>query len=148
MVSIDQIKKLREETEISISECKKALIEAKGDFQKAKEILKRWGKDFAEKKGKRETKQGIIESYIHSNKRVGVLLELCCETDFIAKNPEFQRLAHELALQIAAINPEEMPFFDQPWIKDETKTIKDLIDEHIAKLGENIALKRFTRYEL
>jgi len=148
MVSIDQIKKLREETEISISECKKALIEAKGDFQKAKEILKRWGKDFAEKKGKRETKQGIIESYIHSNKRVGVLLELCCETDFIAKNPEFQRLAHELALQIAAINPEEMPLFDQPWIKDETKTIKDLIDEHIAKLGENIALKRFSRYEL
>jgi len=148
MVSIDQIKKLREETEISISECKKALIEAKGDFQKAKEILKRWGKDFAEKKGKRETKQGIIESYIHSNKRVGVLLELCCETDFIAKNPEFQRLAHELALQIAAINPEEMPLFDQPWIKDETKTIKDLIDEHIAKLGENIVLKRFSRYEL
>ncbi|PIR71571.1 MAG: elongation factor Ts, partial [Candidatus Nealsonbacteria bacterium CG10_big_fil_rev_8_21_14_0_10_37_25] len=93
------IKQLREETEVSISECKKALTEAKGDFQKAKEILKKWGKDFAKKKLQRKTKQGIIESYIHSNKRVGVILELGCETDFVAKNPDFQKLAHELALQ-------------------------------------------------
>jgi len=148
MVNIDQIKKLREETELSISECKKALIEAKGNFQKAKEILRKWGKDFAKKKIEKETKQGIVESYIHSNKRVGVLLELGCETDFVAKNPDFQKLAHELCLQIAAIDPEEIPLLNQPWIKDETKTIKDLIDEYIAKLGENIILKRFVRYEL
>jgi elongation factor Ts len=148
MITIDQIKRLREETEVSISECKKALIQAKGDFQKAKEILKKWGKDFAEKQLQRETKQGIIESYIHSNKRVGVMLELACETDFVAKNPDFQKLAHELALQIAALDPEETPLLEQPWIKDEKKTIKDLIDEYIAKLGENIVLKRFTRYEL
>ena len=148
MVSINQIKQLREETEVSISECKKALTEAKGDFQKAKEILKKWGKDFAKKKLQRKTKQGIIESYIHSNKRVGVILELGCETDFVAKNPDFQKLAHELALQITAVNPEETPLLTQPWIRDETRTIKDLIEEYIAKLGENIILKRFTRYEL
>jgi elongation factor Ts len=148
MITIDQIKRLREETEVSISECKKALIQAKGDFQKAKEILKKWGRDFAKKKLQRETKHGIIESYIHSNKRVGVMLELGCETDFVAKNPDFQKLAHELALQIAAFNPEETPLLEQSWIKDEKKTIKDLIDEYIAKLGENIILKRFVRYQI
>lgn len=148
MVTINQIKKLREETAVSISECKKALEEAKGNFQKAKEILKKWGKDFAKKKIKRETRQGIIESYIHSNKRVGAILELSCETDFVAKSPEFQKLAHELALQIVAINPEEISLLEQTWIKDETKTIKDLIEEYIAKLGENIIIKRFVRYEI
>ena len=148
MVSINQIKQLREETEVSISECKKALTEAKGDFQKAKEILKKWGKDFAKKKLQRKTKQGIIESYIHSNKRVGVILELGCETDFVAKNPDFQKLAHELALQITAVNPEETPVLEQSWIRDETKTIKDLIEEYIARFGENIIIKRFVRFEI
>jgi len=148
MASIDQIKKLREETGISISECKKALEEARGDIGKAKEILKKWGKDFAKKKIEKETKQGIIESYIHSNKRVGVIIELRCETDFVAKNADFQKLAHELCLQIAAINPEEISLFEQPWIRDETKTVKDLIEEHIVKLGENVVLEKFIRYEL
>jgi elongation factor Ts len=149
MVNIGQIKKLREETEVSISECKKALTEAKGDLRKAKEILKEWGKNFAKKRIEKEAKQGIIESYIHSNKKVGAMIELCCETDFVAKSPDFQKLAHELALQIAAINPsEENPLFNQLWIRDETKTIKDLIDEYIAKLGENIIIKRFVRYEI
>ena len=148
MITINQIKQLREETEVSISECKKALTEAKGDFQKAKEILKKWGKDFAKKKLQRKTKQGIIESYIHSNKRVGVILELGCETDFVAKNPDFQKLAHELALQIAAVNPEETPVLEQSWIRDETRTIKDLIDEYIARFGENIIIKRFVRFEI
>ena len=149
MINIDQIKKLREETEVSISECKKALTEAKGDFQKAKEILKTWGKGFAKKKTEKEAKQGVIEGYIHSNKKVGVMIELCCETDFVAKNPDFQKLAHELSLQIAAINPsEENPLLNQSWIRDETKTVKDLIDEYIAKLGENIVIKRFIRYEM
>ncbi|MDI6603315.1 MAG: translation elongation factor Ts [Patescibacteria group bacterium] len=148
MIIIDKIKQLRQETAISISDCKKALEEAKGDLDKAKEILKKWGKDFAKKKIERETREGIIESYIHSNKRVGVMLELACETDFVARNPEFQKLAHELALQIAALDPEETPLLTQPWIKDETKTIKDLIDEYIAKLGENIILKKFVRYEI
>lgn len=148
MISIDQIKKLRQETGLPIFECKKALQESGGDFQKAKEILREWSKSFAEKKLQKEAKQGIIESYIHSNKKIGVLLELNCETDFVAKNSEFQKLAHELALQIAAFNPEEVPLLEQTWIKDETKTIKDLIDEYIAKLGENIVIKRFVRYEI
>ena len=149
MVNIDQIKQLREETEVSISECRKALTEAKGDFQKAKEILKEWGKDFARKKTEKEVKQGIIESYIHSNKKIGAMVELCCETDFVAKSSDFQKLAHELALQITAINPsEENSLLDQLWIRDQAKTIKDLIDEHVAKLGENIIIKRFVRYEL
>jgi len=148
VITINQIKQLREETEVSISECKKALTEAKGDFQKAKEILKKWGKDFAKKKLQRKTKQGIIESYIHSNKRVGVILELGCETDFVAKNPDFQKLAHELALQITAVNPEETPVLEQSWIRDETRTIKDLIEEYIARFGENIIIKRFVRFEI
>lgn len=148
MVNIEQIKKLREETSISIAEIKKALEEAKGDIEKAKELLKKWGKEFAKTKVEKETKQGIIESYIHPNKKIGVMIDLRCETDFVAKNSDFQKLAHELCLQIAAINPEEIPLFEQPWIRDEKRTVKDLIDEYIAKLGENIVLEKFIRYEL
>lgn len=96
----------------------------------------------------KEFTQGIIESYIHSNKRIGVLVDLRCQTDFVARTEEFQRLAHELCLQIAAMNPKKSKLLSQPWIRDETKTIKDLIDEYTAKLGENIIIKRFIRYEL
>lgn len=148
MITVEQIKKLREETGISIIECQKALKEANGNIEKAKEILKNWGKDFAKKKTEKEVKAGIIECYIHPNKKIGVMVELRCETDFVAKNLDFQKLAHELCLQIAALNPEEISLFEQPWIKDETRTIKDLIDEYIAKLGENIILEKFIRYEL
>ena len=147
MVSIDQVKQLREETLVSVSECKKALEEAKGDNKKAKEILKKWGKDLAGKKGGRQTSQGIIESYIHPNKKIGVLLELSCETDFVAKSPDFKVLAHELCMQVAAIG-DEMPILDQSWVKDESKTIKNLIEECVAKLGENITIKRFVRYDI
>lgn len=147
MITINQIKQLREETAVSVSECKKALEEAKGDSKKAKEILKKWGKDLAGRKTSRETSQGIIESYIHQNKKIGVLLELNCETDFVAKSKNFQTLSHELCLQIAATR-EELPILEQPWIKDGTKTIKDLLEEYIAKIGENITIKRFIRYEI
>lgn len=147
MFNIDQIKKIREETGVSISECQKALNEAGGNTEEAKEILKKHGKELARKKKDRATSQGIIESYIHTNKKVGVLLELNCETDFVAKSNDFQKLAHELCLQIAAID-EETPLLSQPWIKDESKTIKELIDGYIAKLGENITVKRFIRYKL
>lgn len=148
MVSISQIKQLREATGVSITECKKALKEAKGDLAMAKEILKKWGQDFATKKAKKEAKEGIIESYIHQGKRIGVMIELHCETDFVASCEEFKKLAHALCLQIAAISPEETPLLSQPWIRDENTTIKDLIDEHISRLGENIIIKRFVRYEL
>jgi elongation factor Ts len=148
MSNLDQVKKLREETEVSIQECKKALTEAKGDIGKAKEILKKMGKEIAKKKAERTTAQGIIDSYIHPNKKVGVLLELGCETDFVAKSSDFQTLAHELCLQIAALPEEETPLLEQPWIKDESKTVKDLIDEYIAKVGENIVVKKFIRYQI
>ena len=145
---IEKIKKLREETGISITECQKALIQTKGDIQKAKEILRKWGKSLAQTKKERAACQGMIASYIHPTQKIGVLLELKCETDFVAKSVDFQALAHELCLQIAALGEEEIPLLSQPWIKDETKTVKDLIDESIAKLGENIVVKRFVRYQL
>jgi len=148
MAGIDQIKKLREETGLSISECRLALQGAGGDIDKAKEVLKKMGKEVAQKKAQRAAEQGIIESYIHANKKVGVLLELGCETDFAAKSADFRTLAHELCLQIAGWQEEETPLLEQPWIKDEKRTIKDLIDEYIAKVGENIVVKKFTRYQI
>jgi elongation factor Ts len=150
MSSIDQIKQLRQATGISFAECQKALKESQGDIEKAKEVLKKMGKEFAQTRQEREAKQGIVDSYIHmhGDKKVGVLIELRCETDFVAKSNDFKNLSHEICLQIAAISPEEMPLFSQPWIKDQTKTIKDLIDDCIAKLGENIVLEKFARYEL
>lgn len=149
MVNVGQIKQLRQETGVSISECKKALVEAKGDIEKAKEILRKRGQDFAQTKAERETCEGIIETYIHPNGKIGVMVELCCETDFVASCEEFRTLAHELCLQIAAMNPaDEESLISQPWIRDESKAIKDLIDEHIAKIGENVVIKRFVRYEM
>jgi len=145
---IEKIKKLREETEISILECKKALEEAKGDLEKAKEILKRRYGEIAKKRREKETKEGIVEAYVHPGKKIGVLLELRCESDFVAKNPEFQKLAHELCLQIAAIDPEEIPLLEQNWIRDESKKIKDLISEYIAKFDENIVVERFARFQI
>ena len=149
MINIDQIKQLREETEVSPTEIKKALEQSQGDMKKAKELLKVWGKTLADKKSDRETKQGTIETYIHSNLKTGVLLDIRCESDFVAKSKEFKNLAHEICLQIAAMNPEEnMSLLSQPWIKDSTKTIKNLIEEAVAKIGEKIEIKRFTRYEI
>lgn len=148
MVNIELIKKIRSETGISIGECKKALEEASGDLEKAKAILKEWGKDLAAKKGEREAGQGIIDSYIHSNRKTGVLIELKCETDFVAKSEEFKDLAHELCLQFAAMGEEEGSWLDQPWIKDASKNVKDLISDAIAKTGENIVLERVARFQI
>ncbi len=194
MTNIDQIKRLREETGVSVVECKKALSKANGDLEKAKEFLRTWGKDFAAKKVEREAKQGIITSYVHPNLKIGVLLDIRCESDFVAKSDNFKKLSHEVCMQIAAMKPlylkeedipeeilsgekkiyqeqfedsgkpqkiinniiegklkkyrEEISLLSQPWIKDDTKTIKDLIAEYIAKTGENIEIKKFTRYEI
>lgn len=147
MADIEQVKKLREETGVSVSECKKALDEAKGELEKAKEILRKEGIELAGKRAGRAAEQGIIESYIHPNKRVGVLLELRCESDFVARSQEFQKLAHELCLQIAAMG-EEVPLLEQSWIKDPQKTLADILREAMAAIGENIVVKAFTRYEI
>jgi elongation factor Ts len=146
MVTIDQIKQLREETGISILECKKALEAGAGDIAKAREILKKWGKDVAAKKGQRSAQQGIIDSYIHPNKKIGVLIKLNCESDFVAKSDDFRDLAHELCLQFAAVVCDPESRLNQPWIKDSSKTVKELIEAAIAKMGENIVLSAAERF--
>ena len=114
MENIELIKQLREETGVSLGQCKKAIEESGGDLEKAKEILRKWGEDLAGKKSSRSTNEGIIESYIHANGKIGVLVVLKCETDFVARNPEFKELAHNLALHIAAAAPEYLSEEDIP----------------------------------
>lgn len=148
-IDITLLKRLREETQVSIADCRKALEESGGDYQKALEWLRKHGIEKAEKKTERETSQGLINSYIHQNGRVGALVELLCETDFVARTSEFKNLAHEIAMQVAAMNPKNVEaLLKQEYIRDNSKTVSDLVKETIAKLGENIILKNFTRYEL
>ncbi|PIP15512.1 MAG: translation elongation factor Ts [Candidatus Portnoybacteria bacterium CG23_combo_of_CG06-09_8_20_14_all_44_36] len=146
---MEQIKKLRQKTNLSIMECKQALEEAKGDERNALKILSRRGAEKAIKKSSREAKQGLIEAYVHSNGKVGVILELNCETDFVARNEEFKRLAHDLTMHIAAMGSKDTKsLLEEPFIKDTGKTIKDLLAEAIAKLGENVKLGKFVRLEI
>lgn len=149
MISIEQIKQLREETGASPVKIKKALEESGEDVEKAKELLQSWGAVKAGEKSDRETHDGIIDFYVHPNAKSGVLLDLRCETDFVAKNPDFKALAHEICLHIAAMNPESVEaLIESAWVKDAAKTIKSLITETVAKVGENIEVKAFTRYEI
>lgn len=142
------IAKLRAETGAGVMDCKKALEEAGGDFDKAKKILAGNASAIAKKKAERATKHGLIESYVHAN-RIGVLLELACESDFVAKNDEFKELAHQIALQIASMNPKTVDeLLAQEFIADSSMKIKDLIENKIAKIRENIQVKRFIRFEL
>ncbi|HLF18116.1 MAG TPA: elongation factor Ts [Candidatus Omnitrophota bacterium] len=170
-ISAETIKELREMTSCGVIECKKALEEAKGDIGKAKEILKKRGLEIAVKKGSREAKEGRIEAYIHHGNKIGVLVELNCETDFVAKNDEFGKLAREIAMQIAAANPkyikrEDVPemvlkghknseefiqetcLYEQAYIKDPGKTVKELITSLVAAIGENIFVGRFVRFKV
>ena len=148
-IDIKLIKQLREETQVSIADCTKALEEAKGDYEKAITLLKKRGIERAEKKASRETAQGLIEAYVHQNGKVGVLLEILCETDFVARTEDFKRLAHEVAMQIAAMNPKNVEaLLKQEYIRDGSVTIKNLIKQTIGKLGENIVVKQFTRFEI
>ena len=145
---LNTIQKLREETGVGVMECKKALEEAKGDLEKAKKVLYKSGLAKAGSKSGRNTGAGLLETYIH-NQRVGVLLEIRCETDFVAKNELFRELAHIIAMQVAAMNPENVEeLLKQPSIKNEKETIEDFIKQYIAKIGENIRVERFCRYEL
>lgn len=149
MVDIELLKKLRNETSVSIADCRKALEEAKNNYKKALDILKKSGLEKAAKKSDRETPQGLIESYIHQNGKVGALIEVSCETDFVARTDVFKNLVHEICMQIAAMSPKGIPvLLKQEYIRDNSKTIEVLIKEAIAKLGENILVKRFQRFEI
>lgn len=194
MADLEKLKQLREETGISMMECQKALEEAEGDIKRAKEILREKGQEMIKGREGRAMARGIIDSYIHAGGKIGVLLELHCESDFVAKSDDFKNLAHELCLHITAARPlfvkdEDIPeeFLDgerkiyqkqfadsgkpqkivnqiiegklskykrevsllsQPWVKDESKTVQDLINEARAKTGENITVGKFCRYEI
>lgn len=149
MVDINLLKKLREETGVSIADCRKALEETNSDYKKALEWLKKHGIEKAEKKADRETAQGLIESYIHQSGKVGVLVEVLCETDFVARTDDFKHLAHEVAMQIAAMKPKDVDtLLKQEYIRDGSITIENLVKQTIAKLGENIVVKEFKRFEI
>ncbi len=163
-ISIEMIKELRSQCGAGVMECRNALLEVKGDMEKALQVLKEKGLLKAEKKADRVTAQGLVEAYVHTGGRIGALVEVNCETDFVARTDEFKELAHDLAMQVAALSPqyisqEELPvgadvapqsacLLQQPFIRDPEKTVRDMIVEVIAKVGENIRVSRFKRYEL
>jgi elongation factor Ts len=194
MISAQEVKKLRDITGASMMECKKSLEESSGDMEKAKKIMQKSGSKIADKKCGRNMAEGYVGSYIHSNGKVGVLVEIICETDFVARNEEFKKLAHDLAMHIAATDPkyvscdeikseivknkkeefseevkkenkppeimekmvegktkkyfDEICLMSQPFVKNPEITIEELVTKEIAKLGENIKIKRFIRYEI
>lgn len=148
-ISAKQVKKLREETGAGVMDVRRALIEANGDEEKAKVVLKEKSVQQSAKKSERVTEQGLVESYIHGGGKVGSLVYLACETDFVAKTDEFKNLAKELAMQVAAMNPESIDeLIKQEYIRDSGKTVKILVDEVISKTGENIQIKKFERFSL
>lgn len=147
--SLDDLKKLRSETSAGVADCRQALEDAKGDYDKAKKLLIERGLEKAAKKEGKETSQGVIASYVHSTGKVGVLVELRCETDFVARTDEFKALAHELTLQIAAMNPKDVKDLEKSaYIRDAKLTMTDLVKQTIAKVGENITVAKFTRMAL
>lgn len=148
-IDLSLLKKLREETSASVSDCRRALEESNGSYEKALEWLKKRAAEKAEKKADRETGEGLVEPYIHQNGKIGVLVEILCETDFVARTDDFKKLAHEVAMQIAAMNPKDVEdLLAQPFIKDPGMTIQELVKQTIGKLGENITVKKFARLEI
>lgn len=148
MAIADSIKKIREQTGAGVMDIKSALDEAGGDAEKALELLKKKGLKIAAKKSDRETGQGLIETYVHMG-RIGAMVEINCETDFVALNPEFKELAHDIALQAASLDSDKMEdLLAMPLIKEPGKTVQDLLTGKIAVIGENIKIARFVRYVL
>lgn len=175
VISANQVKELREKSGAGIMECKRALEETGGDVERAATLLRQQGLAKADKKSGRAASQGLIEPYIHGAGRIGALVEVNCETDFVARTPDFKDLAHDLAMQVAATAPryvsveeiadadsaamereygsrdhavKALVLLEQPFIKDAKLTVRDLIRDRIAKLGENIVVRRFARFEL
>lgn len=145
---IKDVEKLRELTGAGVVDCKKALEEADDDLDKAVKVIHEKGLVKAQKKGARSTGAGLLESYVH-NERVGVLLELRCETDFVVRSEVFRNLAHDITMQIAAMNPSDIiSLLSQSYVKDESISIENLVKTVIAKVGENIKIERFCRYEV
>ncbi|MEN8253795.1 MAG: translation elongation factor Ts [Patescibacteria group bacterium] len=143
------IKKLREETGAGMMDCKKALDAESGDMEKAKEWVAAKGLAKAEKKADRETKEGYIANYVHSNNRVGALVEILCETDFVARNDEFQTMARDIAMQVVSMNPESLEdLLAQDFIKDLSMKIEGYLKATSGKIGEKFVISRFVRYEV
>ncbi len=144
-----EIKKIREETSAPVMDIRAALEEASGDSAKAKVILKKKGLEKAQKKSGRETSQGLIETYVHAGGKVGAMVYLACETDFVARTDEFKKLAKEIAMQVAAMNPKNSDeLLGQEYIREPEKKIRELIAEVVSKTGENIQLQKIARFSL
>jgi elongation factor Ts len=164
VVTIDDVRRLREETGAGVMDAKRALEEAGGDFDKARSVLREKGMEAAAKRADRTTGQGVVEAYIHGGGRIGALVEINCETDFVARTDAFRALARDIAMQVAAMDPlaltpEEVPadsvgtpqeraLLTQPFIKDGSRNIQQMIQDVIASTGENIKVTRFSRFEL
>lgn len=163
-VSADDVKSLRERSGAGVMECKRALEESAGDPDRAVALLEEWGTARAAKRSERETMQGLIECYIHAGGRVGAMVELNCETDFVARTDDFKNLAHDIAMQVVGTSPlavseddlpsgaegdpTELCLMRQVFIKDTSKTVDDVVKEVISKTGENIRVRRFARFQL
>jgi elongation factor Ts len=148
-ISAAEVKKLRKETGAGIMDCKSALEEAKGDFEKAKKIIEKRGIEKAAKKQERATCQGYVATYTHSTGKVGAIVEVLCETDFVARNEDFQSFAREICLQVAAMDPKnDKELLKQEYIRDPSKKIEEVVKTHIAKFGENIRIRNFQRFEI
>jgi elongation factor Ts len=165
-ITAEMIKELRTSTGAGIMDCKRALQEADGDLKKAAEVLQKQGFAKAEKRSQREVKNGLVDVYIHTGGRIGAMVEINCESDFVARTDDFKALAHNIALQIAAsepqyvcvddipenlraeANPAEACLLSQPFIRDPQRSVQDIVTEAVAKIGENIKVRRFARFEL
>lgn len=163
-VTVEQIRTLREQTGAGIMDCKQALNESQGDLEKATEVLRLKGFAQAGKRTDRATNQGVIEAYVHTGGRVGAMVELACETDFVARTPEFKLLAHDIAMQVAAMAPSyleakdieggddrpaaQISLLQQPFIKDSSSSVAEVVTELAAKVGENVRVLRFSRLAL
>jgi elongation factor Ts len=163
-VTLEQIKALRDLTGAGIMDCKRALQAANGDPERAEAILQEQGVSSARKKASRVTNEGLVEAYIHSGGRIGSIVEVNCETDFVARTPDLKLLAHDIAMQVAAMSPlyvdtgdipesedhvpQEACLLQQPFIKNPAQTVQDLMNEAVARLGENVRVRRFSRFSV
>jgi elongation factor Ts len=148
-VDPEDVRRLRAETGAGVMDCKRALEEARGDFEKARGLLRDRGLAKAGEKAEREAKEGVVEAYVHAGGRIGALVELSSETDFVARNPDFRGLAKEIAMQVAAMDPKDIhELLEQAYIRDASKTVGELVTGLAATTGENVRVRRFTRFQL